>query len=1136
MAHLPANGSPGLPDDEPARHASPETVDVPTPTIPPAEGQEDSPRDQLTTTYVEKPGSSAALLPLESGMEPGGGRQPVSAAGRSFGDYELLKKIAHGGMGVVYKAVQKKLHRTVALKMIRAGDLASPEELARFYSEAEAAAQLDHPGIVPVYEVGSHEGQHFFSMGFVEGGSLAARIRERPLRPREAATLMRQVAEAVAYAHQCGIIHRDLKPSNVLLGVDGRPKVTDFGIARNTKLDSHLTLSGQVMGTPSYMSPEQATGKTELIGPAADIYSLGATLYCLVTGRPPFQAASAVETLRQVVQYEPVPPRQLNAAMDHDLETICLKCLQKEPPKRYHSAKALADDLGHWLRGEPIDARPVGRGEKIWRWCRRNPLDAALTATAAGLLIVGTIVSLYFAIQAYRGEQKALANAKLADANAAEARLSAQRERDAKALSDRRRYVAEINMAYQLWKDGKIALLQQRLKELGPQRPGDPDLRGFEWHYLRRLCHLELTTLTGHTEEIRSVAFSADGRWLATAGDDSTVKVWDVPTNQERHTLRGHTARVRSVAFSPDGRRLASAGDDKTIHIWDMATGGTLQTLSGHTRSVVSVAFSSDGRLASGSSDQTIKYWDITTGRLIRSWSTQDAGVRCVAFSTDGRHLVSAGVDGTIKIWEVASGRHLRTAAGHRGTVYGIAFSPDGRLFASASQDTTLKLWRFPSGSEVRTLPGQSSYVYGVAFSGDGRHLASAGADGLVKVWDTATGEEKLTLRGHAGPVNSVAFHPDARRLASGSLDHTIKIWDATADQTPMAIHGYSSPIDSVVFSSDGKRLATACADKAVKILDAATGMETIALHANTSSVNSMTFSPCGRWLACAVEGEVRICSPATGELLRSLPGHVGKVLKVAFSSDGQYLASAGDDQTVRIWDTARWQLLQVLRGHTGAIQSVAFNLEGQQVATATAGGSVGIWDVVTGQQLRTLSLHGIKEGTVTFSRDARQLAAATTDGSIRLWDLASGDVVFTLSGHTSPPETITYSPDGRRLASASFDHSVKVWDVATGQETLAFLRQPANFYAVAFSPDSRRLAASDSNDNAVLIWDASPVSPEVLVQRQANSLVRFLFAKPLSRREVLARIQADRTISEPVRQQALALAREFGPARQPHP
>ncbi len=308
---------------------------------------------------------------------------------RYFGDYEIIREIARGGMGVVFEARQVSLNRKVALKMILAGQLANDTEVRRFYAEAEAAANLDHPGIVPIYEVGQHERQHYFSMGFVDGQSLSQRMSEGPLPTREAAELIRKVAEAIAYAHQRGVIHRDLKPANILLDAGGSPRVTDFGLAKKVQGDSGLTGSGQIMGTPSYMPPEQAGGKRGEVGPAADVYSLGGTLYAVVTGRPPFQAATAMDTVIQVISDEPVSPRRLNRAISRDLETICMKCLEKDPARRYASARGFAEELGRFLAGEPIVARPISAQERVLKWARRRPAIAGLIATVALVSLIG---------------------------------------------------------------------------------------------------------------------------------------------------------------------------------------------------------------------------------------------------------------------------------------------------------------------------------------------------------------------------------------------------------------------------------------------------------------------------------------------------------------------------------------------------------------------------------------------------------------------------------------------------------------------------------------------------------------------------------------------------------------------------
>ncbi|KAJ5097838.1 hypothetical protein N7532_004839 [Penicillium argentinense] len=508
--------------------------------------------------------------------------------------------------------------------------------------------------------------------------------------------------------------------------------------------------------------------------------------------------------------------------------------------------------------------------------------------------------------------------------------------------------------------------------------------------YLRKAPLMEdnwssvIQTLAGHSEGVHTVAFSPDGKQIASGSDDNTIKIWDTATGGLQKTLEGHSKLVTTVAFSLDGKQIVSGSDDNTIKLWVTTTGELQKTLEGHLDEVRTVAFSLDGKqIMSGSDDNTIRLWDSTTGALQKTLEGHTDGVAAVIFSPNGKQIVSGSLDGTVNLWDRATGDLQKKLKIHGVTT--VAVSPDGKQIASGSDDNTIKLWDTTTGDLQKTLEGHLDWIWTVAFSPDGKQIASGCDDNTIRLWDTTTGDQQKTLDGHSGPVYTVAFSPNGKQILSGSLDETIKLWDATADSPQNTLEGHSDSIWTVAFSPDGKQIASGSFDHTTKLWDT-----------------------------------------TTGALQKTLAGHLGWVASVAFSPDGKQIASGSSDHTVKLWHTTTGGLLKTLEGHTDGVATVTFSPNGKQIASGSLDHTIKLWDTTTGSLQKTLAGHLGWVASVAFSPDGKQIASGSKDHTVKLWDTTTGGLQKTLAGHSKRVTTVAFSPDGKQIASGSRDNTIK--------------------------------------------------------------------------------------------------------------
>jgi WD40 repeat protein len=1033
--------------------------------------------------------------------------------------YELLGELGRGGMGVVYKARHLKLNRLVALKMILAGGHSDPDAAARFKAEGEAVARLQHPNIVQIFEVGeAPAGPYgpptpYLAMEYVEGGTLHACLADRPQPPRDAARMAEVLARAVHYAHQRGVLHRDLKPGNILLSrasaggglrpplAECVPHIADFGLAKRLDDSTGVTRSQMVVGTPNYMAPEQAVPAETApapLGPPADVYALGAILYEMLTGRPPFLGATPADTLLQVQLLDPLPPRRCQPNVPADLETVCLKCLQKEPAKRYPTAAELADDLARFLAGEPIHARPASPAEKAWKWAQRRPAVAGLAAALAVTALAGFASVLW----QWRSAVAAWAEADWQARAEAEQRVAADEARH-KAVAawdeaESALYVSHVARARLEWQAGHALAAYEALEQCPPAR------RGWEWHYLDACRQGALWTFR-HDSPVHRIAFTPDGAALAVAsgvpsnfvggGDPAktpgAVHLWDLTTGRPRlGPLRRHAGSVREVGASPDGGRLLTVASDNTAVLWALPGG---EVVAEFPVSRGAFAFAPDGRrFVVAGPREAVQVRDAATGTVVATWEPAPGVVERLDYSADGGQVLVAvrgrepSVPPAWQVRDAATGRLVRALTGVPAGILG----PDREVLAAVRGDGSVEVWQLPPGwaGPGGTPVGEAAHILyrlrstdgplqAAAFSPDGLALATGGADTIVRVWDVATGAEQVAYRGTTTAVNGLAFSPDGRFLAAaGEYGGRVLVWDRSRHPEYDTLAHVGGAVEAAGFAGGGRRVLALARDGArLDTLDAATGLPL--------TRQALDFS--GRFEAPARRAEL--------------------------SADGARLAgvAGSDPRLVHVWDTADAAAPRAtLRGATASVHSVALAGNGRRVAATAmrrplaAPGEVLVWDVGADAPLWHAAEPGLRPLAVALSADGARVAVAgwrfavvggkagPGRAAVTVRDLGAGRATELTDPADEPPAgmpvsaegryttdipgSLAFSPDGRRVAVGSWCGRLRLWELTPdGSARLAWTaflqRAPCD---ITFSPDGRRVATNTRA--AVQVWDAA--------------------------------------------------------------
>jgi len=1046
-----------------------------------------------------------------------------------YGKYILTEEKDKGGMGRVLVAFDDHIKREIAIKELLSSNSKNSRMIIRFLREARITGRLEHPSIVPVYEIGKRtDGTFYYAMKLVKGKTLDAAIKECKT-PEERLKLLphfRDLCNAIAFAHSKNIIHRDIKPENVMIGEFGETVVLDWGLSKvkgdvefleenvekleqfdgsdefsENELvilknnidqlieeDKRHTIFGAAMGTPSYMPPEQALGEIDQIDELSDIYSLGAVLYEILSGDPPYKGDTVYGIISNVINEPLMLLEKLENPPPKELAAVTEKALRKKKEDRYSSAIDLAKEIEAYMSGEKVSVYEYSSLEILSMFMKRN-MALVVAIFAVFIILIIAVIGIF---SQYRNAEKALLNER-------EARV-----KERKAVRESKYHYAQglLNKGVDMMKinnHNAAAIYAAASIKNNPAHENSDyysekfATSHFESVYFEAAANsllywnrfgpkVNLSRIMEHDDRVWDVVFSPDGSKIVSGSSDKTVKLWDAETGKILKSFEGHLNSVRDVDFSPDGSKVVSVSRDRTIKFWNVENGKMLNSIViGNNIAAWCVTFSPDGKkIVSGNSDNSVKVWDVRSGKLLKTVVGHKNSVRSVAVSPDGTKIISGSRDSTIKVWDMKSGKELNTFKNHKDSVVSVNFSPDGGKIVSGSYDGTAKISDLQTGKVLKTLKDHKDAIWSVNFSPDGKEVLSGSFDNTIRLWDLETGKT-LKVFDHKASVYSAAFSKDGNSIVSGSSGKTIKLWKLNREAAFITLKGHKDRIWYATFSPDGSKAVSCSNDGVIKLWDIKTG-KAIKTFEEKKAVFSLAFSKDGkRVLSGGGDFTAKLWDLETGQIVQNFKGHKDSIVSVLFSPDGGRALTGSYDKTIKLWSVETGKILQTFKGHKNAVLRAIFLQKGDSILSGSYDKTVKLWDVKTGQEIKSFEHPDYIVG-IAVSENEKNIYATCKDGNVYKWNVKNSKIVKIYKGHRAWVNFIKLSPDKKFILTSADDRTIRVWDEKSGKELL--IAPTKEGASIDWSPDGNSFLFGDSKN--INIW---PFDPKILSRNPKDIL-----------------------------------------------